>query len=135
MLTNSIATTDPQTAWPVSARAAQKVVIVNGSAGILELVETVLDAGRYDIVFVESSDHAYSQIKRVMPDLVILCVRIEDLDGFQVLSMLKLDDDTRSIPVLTYTTEYEGQEAEEATVEEEPSDNEIFTAKPALRMN
>ena len=117
------------------ATAAQKVVIVNGSAEILELLESVLEAGHYDIVFVESSEHAYSQIKRVKPNLVILCVRIEDLDGFQVLSMLKLDDDTRSIPVLTYTTEYEGQEAEEATVEEEPSDNEIFTSKPALRMN
>jgi CheY-like chemotaxis protein len=135
MLTNSIATTDPQTAWPVSApAAAQKVVIVNGSAGILELVETVLEAGHYDIVFVESSDHAYSQIKRVMPDLVILCVRIEDLDGFQVLSMLKLDEETRAIPVLTYTTEYEGQDAaqEEAA---EPSETEMFAAKPAMRMN
>jgi len=134
MLTNSIATTDPQTAWPVSARAAQKVVIVNGSAGILELVETVLDAGRYDIVFVESSDHAYSQIKRVMPDLVILCVRIEDLDGFQVLSMLKLDKETRAIPVLTYTTEYEGQDAAEEEAAE-PSETEMFAAKPAMRMN
>src|SRR5213079_1872236 len=55
----------------------------------------------YDIVFVESSGHAYSQIKRVMPDLVILCVRIEDLDGFQVLSMLKLDDETRDADELT----------------------------------
>src|SRR5436853_4861465 len=91
----------------------QKVVIVNGSAEILELLETVLDARHYDIVFVESSEHAYSQIKRVQPNLVILCVRIEDLDGFQVLSMLKLDDETRAIPVLTYTTEYEGQETEE----------------------
>ena len=134
MLTNSIATTDPQTAWPVSAPAAQKVVIVNGSAGILELVETVLDAGHYDIVFVESSDHAYSQIKRVMPDLVILCVRIEDLDGFQVLSMLKLDKETRAIPVLTYTTEYEGQDAAEEEAAE-PSETEMFTAKPAMRMN
>ena len=135
MLTNSIATTDPQTAWPVSAAAgAQKVVIVNGSAGILELVETVLDAGHYDIVFVESSDHAYSQIKRVMPDLVILCVRIEDLDGFQVLSMLKLDDETRAIPVLTYTTEYEGQDAAEEEAAE-PSETEMFAAKPAMRMN
>ena len=135
MLTDSIATTDPQTAWPVSApAAAQKVVIVNGSAGILELVETVLDAGRYDIVFVESSDHAYSQIKRVMPDLVILCVRIEDLDGFQVLSMLKLDEETRAIPVLTYTTEYEGQDAAEEEAAE-PSETEMFTAKPAMRMN
>jgi PleD family two-component response regulator len=135
MLTNSLTTTDPQTAWPVSApAAAQKVVIVNGSAGILELVETVLDAGHYNIVFVESSDHAYSQIKRVMPDLVILCVRIEDLDGFQVLSMLKLDEETRAIPVLTYTTEYEGQDAAEEEAAE-PSETEMFAAKPAMRMN
>ena len=91
-------------------------------------------AGHYDIVFVESSDHAYSQIKRVMPDLVILCVRIEDLDGFQVLSMLKLDEETRAIPVLTYTTEYEGQDAAEEEAAE-PSETEMFAAKPAMRMN
>ena len=66
------------------AAAAQKVVIVNGSAEILELLDTVLDAGHYDVVFVESSQHAYSQIKRVQPNLVILCVRIEDPAGFQV---------------------------------------------------
>src|SRR2546423_5601562 len=118
-----------------TATTAQKVVIVNGSAEILELLETVLDAGHYDVVFVESSEHAYSQIKRVRPNLVILCVRINDLDGFQVLSMLKLDDDTRSIPVLTYTTEYEGQESEDESEEEERSETEIFVAKPALRMN
>src|SRR6266576_2713723 len=85
----------------VKAEGAQKVVIVNGSAQILELLETLLDAGHYDVVFVESNEHAYSQIKRVQPDLVILCVRIDDLEGFQVLSMLKLDDETRGIPVLT----------------------------------
>jgi CheY-like chemotaxis protein len=113
----------------------QKVVIVNGSTEILELLESVLEAGHYDIVFVESSAHAYSQIKRVKPNLVILCVRIEDLDGFQVLSMLKLDEETRSIPVLTYTTEYEGQEAEEEAAEEDRSESEILVAKPAIRMN
>ena len=113
----------------------QKVVIVNGSTEILELLESVLEAGHYDIVFVESSAHAYSQIKRVKPNLVILCVRIEDLDGFQVLSMLKLDEETRSIPVLTYTTEYEGQEAEEEAAEDERSETEILVTKPAIRMN
>src|SRR3954453_17114603 len=97
---------------PALVAGAQKVVIVNGSAEMLELLETVLDAGHYDVVFVESNEHAYSQIKRVQPNLVILCVRIDDMNGFQVLSMLKLDDETRDIPVLTYTTEYEGQEAE-----------------------
>jgi len=80
---------------PTTVRVAtQKVVIINGSPEILELLETVLDAGHYDIIFVESSEHAYSQIKRVKPDLVILCVSMSDGDGLQVLSMLKLDDKT-----------------------------------------
>ena len=114
--------------------ATQKVMIVNGSTDMLSLLETVLNAGHYDVVSVESSDHAYSHIKRVQPNLVILCMRIEDRDGFQVLSMLKLDDETRRIPVLTYTTEYEGQETEEEVPE--TSEMEILVAsKVALPMN
>jgi len=112
----------------------QTVVIVNGSPEILALLETVLEAGHYDVVFVESHDHAYSQIKRVRPDLIILCVHIDESDGFQVLSMLKLDEDTRAIPVLTYATEFEGEAAldEEAG---EPSDVEMFSPAPAEVMN
>jgi len=116
------------------ATLAQKVVIVNGSDETFELLETVLDAGHYDVVFVESSEHAYSQIKRVQPNLVILCVRIADMDGFQVLSMLKLDEDTRDIPVLTYTTEYDGFESEEEPADE-PAETTMFTPKPAVQMN
>jgi PleD family two-component response regulator len=116
-----------------AATTAQKVVIVNGTSEILDLLETVLDAGHYDVVFVESSEHAYSQIKRVQPNLVILCVRIAEADGFQVLSMLKLDAETREIPVLTYTTEYDGHESDDE-VPELPG-CEMFTAKPAVWMN
>ena len=136
MLTSQSATTAPSLRNANDAEAtigAQKVVIVNGSTEILELFETVLEAGHYDVVFVESREHAYSQIKRVHPHLVILCVRIEDRDSFQLLSMLKLDEETRRIPVLTYTTEYEGQETEEEVAE--PSDTETFAPKHAMRMH
>ena len=124
MLTNAASLRQPV----LPGTMTHKVVIVNGNAEILELLESVLDAGHYDVVFVESSQHAYSQIKRVQPNLVILCVRIDDPDGFQVLSMLKLDAGTRDIPVLTYTTE-DSDEAEEHTVE--PSESEIFAAASA----
>src|SRR5437773_10926208 len=120
MLTTAATKADPFRS-PAAAPPAQKVVIVNGSAEILKLLETVLDAGHYDVVFVEPSERAYSQIKRVQPNLVILCIRIDDPDGFQVLSMLKLDAANRDIPVLTYTTEYDGAEAGEE-IREEDSD-------------
>ncbi len=113
----------------------QKVVVVNGNTEILGLLETVLDAGRYDMVFVESSEHAYSQIKKVLPNLVILCARIEDTECFQLLTMLKLDPDTRQIPVLTYTTECEGQDFDEAISQLAEDETDLLPAAPALRMN
>ena len=130
MLTNAASLRQPV----LPGTMTHKVVIVNGNAEILELLESVLDAGHYDVVFVESSQHAYSQIKRVQPNLVILCVRIDDPDGFQVLSMLKLDAETRDIPVLTYASEQSDEELEAEYAES--SDEELFpAAKAAVWMN
>jgi PleD family two-component response regulator len=134
-MTTQAATTDmPRQHAAATTAMAQKVVIVNGGPEMLEMLEAVLDAGRYDVVFIESSAHAYSQIKRVQPNLVVLCVRVDDADGFQVLSMLKLDDETRGIPVVTYTGE---QGAEESEAEDgEPAEPELFPpAKAAVWMN
>ena len=120
----------------ISQQAVQKVVVVNGNAEVLSMLETVLDAGRYDMVFVESSDHAYSSIRKVRPNLVILCTRVEDLEGFQLLTMLKLDDATRDIPVLTYTTESEECDFDAAISQMADDDEQsMLPARPAPRMN
>jgi len=120
----------------LSRHELQKVVVVNGNAEVLGMLETVLDAGRYDMVFVESSDHAYSSIRRVQPNLVILCTRVEDLDGFQLLTMLKLDASTRDIPVLTYTTESEGQDFDAAISQMADDDEQsMLPARPSPQMN
>ena len=119
----------------IAATPVQKVVVVNGNTEVLGMLETVLDAGRYHMVFVESSDRAYSQIKRVVPNLVILCTRIEELDGFQLLTMLKLDAATKDIPVLTYTTEYEGQDFDAAISQLADDEDDMMPARAALRMN
>ena len=121
----------------ISDTPVQKVVVVNGNTEVLGMLESVLDAGRYDMVFVEPGDRAYSQIRKVLPNLVILCTRIEELDGFQLLTMLKLDPDTSDIPVLTYTTEHEGQDFDtvlSSSIAGDDADN-VFPSRPALRMN
>jgi len=114
----------------------QKVVIVNGTTELLDLVQPVLTAGRYDVVFVESSAHAYSHIKRERPSL-ILCLDMHHRDGFQVLSMLKLDEDTRSIPLLTCLSEYELPRDGATVVErdEDDDDEEMLASVPVASMN
>ena len=119
----------------VTTTSVQKVVVVNGNTEVLGMLEAVLDAGRYDMVFVESSDHAYSQIKKVVPNLVILCARIDDNAVFQLLTMLKLDPATRDIPVLTYTTEFEGEDFDTAISQLADDEEVLLPARPAPRMN
>jgi PleD family two-component response regulator len=119
----------------VKATSVQKVVVVNGNTEVLGMLEAVLDAGRYDMVFVESSTHAYSQIKKVIPNLVILCARIDDNAVFQLLTMLKLDYATRDIPVLTYTTEFEGEDFDTAISQLADDDEVLLPSRPAPRMN
>ena len=51
--------------------------------------------------------------------------------------MLKLDSETRDIPVLTYTTEYEGQDMDAAASRMAEDDEEFLPTRRAvaLRMN
>jgi CheY-like chemotaxis protein len=129
------ATSTSTSATDTVSRDAQTVLIVNGDTEVLELLEPVLDAGNYDVVFVESSQHAYSQIKRVQPDLVILCVHMDNPDSLQVLSMLKLDPETRDVPVLTYTSQLMAEEVETAEDDADDSAPAMFSQRPAGLMN
>lgn len=102
---HALATDERGSGQAVRARRAQKVVIVNGSLRMADLVSTVLEAGRYELVFVESNAHAYSQTKRIMPQLVFLYADMDDDASFLVLSKLKLDATTKDIPVLLDTND------------------------------
>ncbi len=84
---------------------SRTVMVINGPGSMLEMFEPILQPGHYDVVVVESDDRAYSRIKIVQPDLVILCVRMEDPASLHVLSMLKLDPDTLGVPVITYAVD------------------------------
>ena len=117
----------------------QKVVIVNGTADLLDMVQPVLMAGHYDVVFVESNAHAWSHIKHEKPSLIILCLDMHEREGFQVLSMLKLDDETRAIPLLTCLSEYElpaqATTFGDRSLMEDPDEDEMLLPVPAAAMN
>jgi len=104
--------TSEVTLTKTASRPAQKVVVVNGTPDVLDLLESVLEGGRYDLLFADASQHAYSLIAKEQPNLVVLCTTIDRADGFQLLSMLKLDPQTKRIPVVTYTTDSDDDDDE-----------------------
>ncbi len=74
------------------------------------------------------------EIKKNRPDLVILCLDLDNPVAFQALSMLKLDPDTAPIPLLTCTTDDELERPRPEPEDEGPGLE--FPASPlALRLN
>lgn len=124
-------TTDSRTANTVRA-TSQQVVVVSKQSQLNGLLESVLDAGQYDVVFVESTEHAYTHIKRLTPHLIIVCLDIEDMDGFQVLSMLKLDSETRNIPVVTCTVTQEEEVARDTSMD---MPDDVFSQPATLQLH
>ena len=118
-----------------AAAPVQKVVVVDGGVEVLGGLETMLHARRYQMLFAQSSDLAYSQIKKARPNLVVLCGGIENLDGSQLLTMLKLDPDTRGIPLLRYTRDRNERDLEADLVRLTEEEDALTPGGPALRMN
>ena len=128
--TNRIAARPLPNATPI-----RKVVVVNDGSDALGMLDAVLDAGRYEMVLVESNDHAYSQVKKELPNLVIFCPRVGNIEEFQLLTMLKLDPETRGIPVLADTTEWEGQDFDAAVSQMAEKSEGLLPSRFWSRMN
>lgn len=87
-----------------SRRMLRKAVVAGTDMAESHIVEAVAAAEGFDVVFVQATSNAYSQIKRESPSLIIVYLHLDDPIGFQLLSMLNLDAATSRIPVVTYVT-------------------------------
>lgn len=85
----------------------QLAVFVGGGPESLAIVEPVLDGRAYDVEFVASDDEPYATVAALKPDLVVVSLGLDDQAGFQLLTMLRLDPETASIPVLSYVRDEE----------------------------
>jgi hypothetical protein len=91
----------PGGAQTASIRLRQTIVVV-GSPELRPPLEDVVGPGAYDVMFIEAIEGAHSRIVQARPDHVILCCDVDDPTGFHLLSMLKADCRTRTIPATTY---------------------------------
>jgi DNA-binding response OmpR family regulator len=110
---------------------SQQVVVVSKRPQLSGVLESMLDSSQFDVVLVESTEHAYSHIKQLSPQLIIVCLDVDDLAGFQVLSMLKLDSATKGIPVVTCTITQD--DPIDDTITDLPDD--VFSEPPAVQLN
>ena len=86
------------------SRSPLSVVAVSSDALRTEFLDTLLvDDNNYGVIVVESIPRAYSRIREVHPDVVDLCMELDDVDAWQLLSMLRTDRALRGMLVVART--------------------------------
>ena len=81
-------------------KRAARVLVVDDEFGMVRAVERVL-AGAHEVVGSHSSAEALTLARRFDPDLIILDVRMPDIDGFELMTRLKAERPSVDILVMT----------------------------------
>jgi CheY-like chemotaxis protein len=80
------------------------ILVVDDDETIRRVLEGYLKANGYAVYLAENGKKAIRVARENLPDLVLLDVIMEGMDGFEVCTHLKEDLLTRDIPVLFITT-------------------------------
>jgi DNA-binding response OmpR family regulator len=87
------------------------ILVADDEAGVRTLlVDSLKILGGYSVEGVADGDEAVKQAINIKPDLILLDVRMPNMDGFEACKRLKADTSTQNIPVV-FLSAY-GQEAE-----------------------
>ena len=81
----------------------KKVLVADDDRSVTELIKSSLESKGYDVVITFDGKEALEIAKIYKPDLAILDVLMPEMDGMRVASYLKLDTDTRDIPIIILT--------------------------------
>jgi len=84
----------------VSAKTESSILVVDDTPANLDLLEDILARRDYEVRKIPSGQLALTSAKTMPPDLILLDIRMPDLDGYEVCEQLKADERTRSIPVI-----------------------------------
>ncbi len=90
-----------------------KIVVAEDEKDIRELLVFVLELAGHQVVAVSDGAQAVETVRKEMPDLVILDVRMPHMDGYDACRLLKQDAQTAHIPVVFLSAR--GQDSEVQT--------------------
>jgi PAS domain S-box-containing protein len=78
----------------------RRILVVDDSQEMLNLLTDILTNGNHLVRTASSGQMALESITSEIPNLILLDIRMPDMDGYEVCRCLKSDERSKSIPVI-----------------------------------
>ncbi|HUG34865.1 MAG TPA: response regulator [Anaerolineales bacterium] len=89
------------------AEAKSKILIVEDDLDVAEMLNAYFRVQGYEVFTVNWGEDGVRAAQTVLPELIILDIRLPDIDGFEVARRVRADRRTHDIPIIFLTEKRE----------------------------
>ncbi|MCC6613548.1 MAG: response regulator [Anaerolineae bacterium] len=82
---------------------AERILVVDDDLDSLKLIGLMLQRNGYEVSAANTGSQALTKAMAEHPDLIILDVMMPDMNGYEVCRRLRLNVDTKTIPIIMFT--------------------------------
>jgi DNA-binding response OmpR family regulator len=82
---------------------AKRILVIDDEEDILDFVSRVLTDGGYKVVTAKNAEDGFALMKKEEIDLLLLDIMLPKIDGWEVIKIMKADENMKKIPVAMLT--------------------------------
>ena len=82
---------------------AKKVLVIEDEPEMLNLVKYTLERGGFEVSTCDNGRHAWDEITRIKPDLLVLDVMLPGIDGYSLQLKIAQDAALKVMPIIVLT--------------------------------
>ena len=83
--------------------AQKTILVVDDDPDVVTVVKGILNSGDYKVLCAYNGEQVFTRLQEERPDLIILDIKMPEMDGLEVLKRLKTAPETSYIPVVLLT--------------------------------
>ena len=87
----------------MSQQQQRRILLVEDNELNRDMLSRRLERKGFDVLMAADATEGLSMARAQSPDLILMDMRLPDLDGWSATRQLKADDSTRQIPVIALT--------------------------------
>lgn len=81
----------------------KRILIIEDNPVNMELFTDLLEINHYNVIQAISAEEGIVAARKEKPDLILIDIALPGMDGLTATSLLKKDEETKSIPVVALT--------------------------------
>ena len=82
----------------------KKILVVDDDKAVTTLLDGLLSSHGYTVLVAHDGLDGMVQVKKNIPDLIILDIMMPEINGYDVCSNLKFDEKFKHIPIIVLTS-------------------------------